>query len=61
MLRAPEGWRFEPIACDLPHYAHFLHCAPFGGSLHRATLDIRRRAHVPPAGPHGRPRSPGPG
>ncbi|MEV0322443.1 amidinotransferase [Streptomyces sp. NPDC050658] len=37
MLRALEGWGFEPIPCSLLHYA------PFGGSFHCATLDIRRR------------------
>ncbi|OEJ29866.1 amidinotransferase [Streptomyces agglomeratus] len=37
MLRALERWGFEPIPCDL------LHHAPFGGSFHCATLDIRRR------------------
>ncbi|MFH9133797.1 amidinotransferase [Streptomyces sp. NPDC017524] len=37
MLRALESWGFEPIPCDLLHYA------PFGGSFHCATLDIRRR------------------
>ncbi|WP_189783809.1 amidinotransferase [Streptomyces capitiformicae] len=37
MLRALETWGFEPIPCDLLHYA------PFGGSFHCATLDIRRR------------------
>ncbi|MFJ8535432.1 amidinotransferase [Streptomyces sp. NPDC093591] len=37
MLRALEKWGFEPIPCDLLHYA------PFGGSFHCATLDIRRR------------------
>ncbi|WP_184569105.1 amidinotransferase [Streptomyces zagrosensis] len=37
MLRALEQWGFEPIPCDLLHYA------PFGGSFHCATLDIRRR------------------
>ncbi|MFP3988227.1 amidinotransferase [Streptomyces sp. E11-3] len=37
MLRALEGWGFEPIPCNLLHYA------PFGGSFHCATLDIRRR------------------
>ncbi|MFI7102559.1 amidinotransferase [Streptomyces sp. NPDC050161] len=37
MLRALENWGFEPIPCDLLHYA------PFGGSFHCATLDIRRR------------------
>ncbi|MFF2861177.1 amidinotransferase [Streptomyces rubiginosohelvolus] len=37
MLRALEKWGFDPIPCDLMHYA------PFGGSFHCATLDIRRR------------------
>ncbi|MEW1611520.1 MULTISPECIES: amidinotransferase [unclassified Streptomyces] len=37
MLRALEQWGFEPIPCDLMHYA------PFGGSFHCATLDVRRR------------------
>ncbi|MBT2401056.1 amidinotransferase [Streptomyces sp. ISL-100] len=37
MLRALEKWGFEPIPSDLLHYA------PFGGSFHCATLDVRRR------------------
>ncbi|WP_405652214.1 amidinotransferase [Streptomyces sp. RK9] len=37
MLRALESWGFDPVPCDLLHYA------PFGGSFHCATLDIRRR------------------
>ncbi|OEJ34232.1 amidinotransferase [Streptomyces subrutilus] len=37
MLRALERWGFEPVPCDLLHYA------PFAGSFHCATLDIRRR------------------
>ncbi len=37
MLRALESWGFEPVPCDLMHYA------PFGGSFHCATLDLRRR------------------
>lgn len=37
MLRALEKWGFEPIPCDLLHYA------PFAGSFHCATLDVRRR------------------
>ncbi|MEV4949998.1 amidinotransferase [Streptomyces sp. NPDC053755] len=37
-LRALERWGFEPIPCDLLHYA------PFGGSFHCATLDVRRRS-----------------
>ncbi|MGV9406471.1 amidinotransferase [Streptomyces sp. NPDC003667] len=36
-LRALEKWGFDPIPCDLLHYA------PFGGSFHCATLDVRRR------------------
>ncbi len=37
MLRALEGWGFEPLPCAFRHYA------PFGGAFHCATLDIRRR------------------
>ena len=37
MQRALRDWGFEPIPCS------FLHYAPFGGSFHCATLDIRRR------------------
>lgn len=37
MIRALERWGFEPIPCA------FLHYAPFGGSFHCATLDVRRR------------------
>ncbi|MEU0109460.1 amidinotransferase [Streptomyces sp. NPDC006251] len=40
MLRALEKWGFEPIPCDLLHYA------PFGGSFHCATLDVRRRGSL---------------
>ncbi|MFI1249287.1 hypothetical protein ACH4TY_21715 [Streptomyces anulatus] len=40
MLRALETRGFEPIPCDLLHYA------PFGGSFHCATLDIRRRGSL---------------
>jgi glycine amidinotransferase len=40
MLRALEAWGFEPIPCDLLHYA------PFGGSFHCATLDTRRRGSL---------------
>lgn len=40
MLRALERWGFEPIPSDLLHYA------PFGGSFHCATLDIRRRGSL---------------
>ncbi|WP_411149191.1 amidinotransferase [Streptomyces sp. A30] len=45
MLRALEAWGFEPIPCDLLHYA------PFGGSFHCATLDIRRRGTLESYGP----------
>jgi glycine amidinotransferase len=37
MIRALENWGFEPVPCS------FLHYAPFGGSFHCATLDVRRR------------------
>ncbi|MFD3721922.1 amidinotransferase [Streptomyces sp. NPDC058674] len=40
MLRALERWGFEPISSDLLHYA------PFGGSFHCATLDVRRRGSL---------------
>ncbi|MGW7453580.1 amidinotransferase [Streptomyces sp. NPDC054787] len=56
MLRALEGWGFEPIPCDLLHYA------PFGGSFHCATLDIRRRgaleSYFPEAARHDPPDTP---
>jgi len=37
MIKALKDWGFEPV--PLP----FSHFAPFGGSFHCATLDIRRR------------------
>lgn len=40
-LRALERCGFEPIPCDLLHYA------PFGGSFHCATLDVRRNGPDP--------------
>ncbi|MFF5447246.1 amidinotransferase [Streptomyces sp. NPDC012888] len=40
MLRALERWGFEPVPADLLHYA------PFGGSFHCATLDVRRRGSL---------------
>ncbi|MFI8325004.1 amidinotransferase [Streptomyces sp. NPDC085529] len=40
-LRALERWGFEPVPCDLLHYA------PFGGSFHCATLDVRRKGPEP--------------
>jgi len=32
-----KEWGFEPVPCSFNHYA------PFGGSFHCATLDVRRR------------------
>jgi glycine amidinotransferase len=40
MIKALENWGFEPIPCS------FLHYAPFGGSFHCATLDVRRRGEL---------------
>jgi glycine amidinotransferase len=40
MIRALRDWGFKPIA--LP----FLNFAPFGGSFHCATLDVRRRGRL---------------
>jgi glycine amidinotransferase len=40
MLKALRGWGFEPIPVSFVHYA------PFGGSFHCATLDIRRRGSL---------------
>lgn len=37
MIAALKQWGFEPIPLPFTHYA------PFGGSFHCATLDIRRR------------------
>ncbi len=37
MIKALQDWGFEPIPCPFRNYA------PFGGSFHCATLDIRRR------------------
>ncbi len=37
MFKALKDWGFKPIAC------RFLSFAPFGGSFHGATLDVRRR------------------
>jgi glycine amidinotransferase len=37
MIKAFEGWGFEPIPCSFVHYAFF------GGSFHCSTLDVRRR------------------
>jgi len=40
MIKALEGWGFEPIPCAFKHYA------AFGGSFHCATLDVRRRGEL---------------
>jgi glycine amidinotransferase len=40
MVKALEGWGFEPIPCAFKHYA------AFGGSFHCATLDVRRRGEL---------------
>ena len=37
LIQAFKDWGFEPIKCP------FINFAPFGGSFHCATLDIRRR------------------
>jgi glycine amidinotransferase len=37
MIRALRDWGFRPIPCSFTDYA------PFGGSFHCATLDVRRR------------------
>jgi len=37
MIKALDGWGFEPIPCSFENYY------PFAGSFHCATLDIRRR------------------
>jgi glycine amidinotransferase len=37
LIKALREWGFEPIACEFRSYA------PFGGSFHCATLDVRRR------------------
>ncbi|MDM9383701.1 amidinotransferase [Chlorogloeopsis sp. ULAP01] len=40
MIQALKNWGFEPIKCS------FLNFAPFGGSFHCATLDIRRKGEL---------------
>lgn len=40
MIKALKSWGFEPIPCEFRHYA------PFGGSFHCATLDVRRRGEL---------------
>ncbi|MGK7874288.1 MAG: amidinotransferase [Xenococcaceae cyanobacterium] len=40
MIKALKDWGFQPIPCS------FLNYAPFGGSFHCATLDIRRKGEL---------------
>ncbi len=40
MIEALKEWGFEPLPCEFRYYA------PFGGSFHCATLDIRRRGEL---------------
>lgn len=40
LIASLRNWGFEPIPCP------FLNYAPFGGSFHCATLDIRRRGEL---------------
>lgn len=40
LIQSLRDWGFEPIPCP------FLSYAPFGGSFHCATLDIRRAGHL---------------
>ena len=39
-IKALRGWGFEPIPVAMWHFA------PFGGSFHCATLDVRRRGEM---------------
>jgi glycine amidinotransferase len=40
LIKKLEDWGFEPIPCSFANYA------PFGGSFHCATLDVRRRGQL---------------
>ena len=40
MIKALKTWGFDPIPCPFRNYA------PFGGSFHCATLDVRRRGNL---------------
>lgn len=40
LMKAFKNWGFEPIPCP------FINFAPFGGSFHCATLDIRRQGEL---------------
>ena len=41
LIRKLRDWGFTPIPCS------FANDAPFGGSFHCATLDVRRRGETP--------------
>jgi glycine amidinotransferase len=40
LIKKLRDWGFEPIPCSFANYA------PFGGSFHCATLDVRRRGEL---------------
>lgn len=40
LIKAFEGWGFEPLPCP------FIHYKMFGGGFHCATLDVRRRGEL---------------
>jgi glycine amidinotransferase len=40
LIKKLKDWGFEPIPCSFANYA------PFGGSVHCATLDVRRRGEL---------------
>ena len=40
LIKKLKDWGFTPIPCSFANYA------PFGGSFHCATLDVRRRGEI---------------
>jgi glycine amidinotransferase len=40
LIKKLKDWGFTPIPCSFANYA------PFGGSFHCATLDVRRRGEL---------------
>jgi glycine amidinotransferase len=40
LIKKLKDWGFEPIPCSFANYA------PFGGSFHCATLDVRRKGEL---------------
>jgi glycine amidinotransferase len=40
LIKKLKDWGFEPISYSFANYA------PFGGSFHCATLDVRRRGEL---------------